>query len=262
MRTLTRMQMNRPNTKGEVQRSDLMRLLSEAGGVDMNDGNGPIHVLLDFDPHENESLERMDNAALIDRVRKRVRRVGIRCNLTLQLVPEETTAERTRSVLHATPLRCSRALAMRHIVHSGNFVMADTVFLCTPASVHAHVSKDGHTVVGALCSDMATLVEGAQKVVVVPPSRLPRLSKTDSNGSTGAVAAGTRDAAAFERLKVSLEPFSSARVLVLEAASELEKRLGDVLSAPCAAGAEGSSPAEAVAAAVAAAADATAPAQN
>eukprot|EP00892_Ulva_mutabilis_P007983 jgi/Ulvmu1/5557/UM023_0093.1 len=261
MRTLTRMQMNRPSGQGEVQRSDLMRLLSEAGGVDMNDGNGPIHLLLDFDPHENASLERMDNATLIDRVRKRVRRVGIRCNLTLQLVPEETTAERTRSVLHATPLRCSRALALRHIVHSGNFIMADTVFLCTPASIHANASKDGHTVVGSLCSDMATLVEGAQKVVVVPPSKLPRLSKADANGEegTGAKAKATepRDAAAFERLKVSLEPFSTARVLVLNAASELESRLGAVLAAPCAVDAEGASPAQAVADAVASAAQAT-----
>lgn len=229
--------MNRPQGKSEVQRSDLMRLLSAAGGVDMNDGNGPIHVLLDFDPQSNAPLEKMDNAVLIDRVRKRVRRVGIRCNLTLQLVPEETTAERTRSVLHATPLRSSRALALRHIVHIGNFMMADTVFLCTPASMHAKVAQDGHTVVGALCSDMATLVEGAQKVVVVPPSKLPRLSKQDAVAGAQGVAPETRDAAAFERLKVSLKPFSSDRVLVLNTASELEARLKEVLSTPPAASA-------------------------
>lgn len=221
--------MNRPQGNGEVQRSDLMRLLSAAGGVDMNDGNGPIHVLLDFDPQSNAPLEQMDNATLIDRVRKRVRRVGIRCNLTLQLVPEETAAERTRSVLHATPLRCSRALALRHIVHSGNFLMADTVFLCTPASMHANAAQDGHSVIGALCSDMATLVEGAQKVVVVPPSKLPRLSKPESEGEEGK-AAEPRYAAAFERLKVSLKPFSPDRVLVLNAASELETRLSEVLA--------------------------------
>lgn len=250
MRTLARMQMNRP--QGPDKNSDLIRNLTKPDGVDMNDGAGPIHALFDFDPQSNAPLERVDNAMLIDRVRKRVRRVGIRCNLTLQLVPEETTAERTRSVLHATPLRCSRSLALRHIVHSGNFMMADTVFLCTPTSMHANAAHDGHTVIGALCSDMATLVEGAQKVVVVPPSKLPRLSKGRDAGGEAAQGGATRDTAAFERLKVSLKPFSPERVLVLGGANELQGRLTEVL-APAPAGAAVTAAAQATPAPAAAA---------
>jgi hypothetical protein len=217
-----------------------MRLLRAADGVDLNDGNGSLHVLLDFDPQEGAPLEAVDNATLISRVRKRTRRNGIRCNLTLQLLPEETTAGRTRSVLHATPLRASRSLALRHIVHTRGLTMAEAVFLCTPASMLAHASQQGYTVVGSLTSDMATLVEGAQTVVVVPPSRETRLGKSmrhgkavrSSRSAPGAVPADGRDQQAFNRLTVSLEPFSEDRVVVLNAAGELEGCLTRLLAQP------------------------------
>jgi hypothetical protein len=84
-------------------------------------------------------------------------------------------------------------------------------------------------VVGALCSDMATLVEGAQAVVVVPPTRQMRLSRS-LDGELKAPSNGlTRDSAAFERLKVSLKPFIESRVIVLNEATELEGVLTRIL---------------------------------
>lgn len=240
MRSLTRMQMNRPSehsTKVAPNSSNVMRMVRTADGADQNEGTGPLHVMLDFDPEDQAPLQAVDNATLIDRVRKRTRRVGIRCTLTLQLLPEETQSDKnTHSVLHATPLRASRSLALRHIVQSRNFAMSDAVFLCTPASMHERVEQDGFTVVGSLCSDMAQLVEGAQKVVVVPASRQMKLGADEVDGAATVPPAGTqqgaRDQKAFNRLKVSLKPFEVERVNVLQTAGQLEGVLPGMLSAP------------------------------
>ena len=239
MRSLTRMQMNRPcehSAKVAPNSSNVMRMVRSTDGADKNEGNGPLHVMLDFDPEDQAPLQAVDNATLIDKVRKRTRRVGIRCTLTLQLLPEETQSdEHTHSVLHATPLRASRSLALRHIVQSRNFAMSDAVFLCTPASMHERAEQDGFTVVGSLCSDMAQLVEGAQKVVVVPPSKQMKLgaSAVDAAASVQPADAGQgdRDQKAFNRLKVSLKPFEVERVVVLQTAGQLEGVLPGMLSA-------------------------------
>lgn len=112
--------------------------------------------------------------------------------------------------------------------------MADAVFLCTPVSMHECTEKDGYTVVGSLCSDMATLMEGAQKVVVVPPTKQMKLGASTelSDFPTDAKTQGARDQKAFNRLKVSLKPYDESRVKVLKAASELEGVLPGLLSAP------------------------------
>ena len=85
-RTLSRMQVNRPtsHTK-DTKESDVLRMLKDADGVDRNDGNGPLHVLLDLAPQETSPLSKLDNATLIGKIRKRARRAGVRINLTLQV---------------------------------------------------------------------------------------------------------------------------------------------------------------------------------
>lgn len=215
VRTLTRLRVNR-QAKGdggaEDKKSDVMRVPAE----DPNDGNGPLHVLLDFDPEsDNAPLASFDNATLSERVRKLLRRNGVRCNLTLQLVPAD---EGTRSLVHATPLRASRALALRHIVQRfARLSMPSSVYVCTPASVHAKGESQGFTLLGTPVSDTMPLVEGAQRVVIVPPTKQMRLSvnldELDLNGGGDAVT--KRDVQAFEKLKVTLEPFSEDRIHVL-----------------------------------------------
>lgn len=232
-RTLTRMQVARaPPGKGREKRSDVLRMLTAADGVDFNDGNGPYHVLLALDPKEASPLQQLDNAALLSKVRKRTRHAGVRVNLTLQLAPGQTGAGgETQSVLHATPLRASRALALRHIMQTHGFELSAALFLCTPASVHKKGNKGAlGTMLGTLCSDMAQLVEGAQRVVVVPPKTQVEVStRAENERPEKAAKEGKRNAAAFERLKVSLEPYSEARVAVLDDAAELPEALQKAL---------------------------------
>jgi hypothetical protein len=237
VRTLTWVRVNRATNRGasaeERHRSDVIRVPSE----DPNDKNGPLHVLLDFGPEENAPLAAYDNATLIERVRKRTRRVGVRCNLTLQLVPGDGGDGGdgpTRSVLHATPLRASRGLALRHIVQRfDDLSMTTAVYVCTPASVHAKSSKQGYTLLGTLCSDTAPLVEGAQKVLIVPPSRQMQLSRSlddvAAEVATKSASASGRDRTAFEKLKVTLEPYSEARIHVLSDAMAVREALDRVV---------------------------------
>jgi hypothetical protein len=183
-----RMQVNRATRPegetGNEKTSDVLRMLKAADGVDVNDGNGPLHVLLDLDPQEASPLREIDNATLITKVRKRCRRAGVRVNLTLQLAPEEKTQDLvTRSVLHATPLRSSRALALRHIMYLFDCAMSEALFLCTPASAKVKGAGRAYSVLGTLCSDLAQLVEGGQLVLVVPPRRQMRLSRAISDAS-------------------------------------------------------------------------------
>lgn len=72
----------------------------------------------------------------------------------MQLVPE--TGERTRSILHATPMRASRPLAVRHLAAAHGLDLAASTFLCLPTSVEK--GSDGHTL-GTLCSDTVSLVQ-------------------------------------------------------------------------------------------------------
>lgn len=68
MRTLTRMQVHRKPmhaaNKGEKV-SDVMRAMPD----DMNDGNGPLHVILNVQPEEDSPLQRIDNATILGKVR-------------------------------------------------------------------------------------------------------------------------------------------------------------------------------------------------
>lgn len=107
-------------------------------------------------------------------VRKRTRRAGVRVNLTLQLLPQD--GGETSSVLHATPLRASRGLALRHIARTFDIPMGRVIFLCTPVSVRPAVG-DGGTRISTLVSDLAALVEGAQRVLVVPPRKMMKISR-------------------------------------------------------------------------------------
>jgi hypothetical protein len=228
-RKLTRLQLSRGQV-GTPHEGDVLQMMTAANGVDFNDGNGPFHILLALHPKEVSALHRLDSTTIFQKVRKRMRAAGVRVNLTLQLAPEAGSQDsgKTTSVMHATPLRASRALALRHIAHSNGFSMSQAVFLCTPSSVHAKSNTAGGTVLGTLCSDMSQLVEGAQKVVVVPPRHQVWMSQELSEGGAGQVG-DKRGVAAYKRLKVSLEPYDEQRVLVLAAADELSQTLQELL---------------------------------
>lgn len=60
------------------------------------------------------------STAVVDRLRRRLRSNGFRAHLTLQMVPE---GDDLISNVHITPLRASRALALRYIANKFNLDM-------------------------------------------------------------------------------------------------------------------------------------------
>jgi hypothetical protein len=203
-------------------------MLTASNGVDFNDGNGPFHILLALEPKEGSALHRVDDTTIFNKVRKRMRAAGVRVNLTLQLAPKEGERdERIQSVLHCTPLRASRALALRHITQNNGLSMSQALFLCTPSSVHPKNEMSEGTMLGTLCSDMGQLVEGAQKVVVVRPSQQVWMSQ-DLGEGTGQ-ADTERGVAAYDRLKVLLGPYDEKRVIVLAETDKLSGTLQELL---------------------------------
>ena len=60
------------------------------------------------------------STAVVDRLRRRLRSNGFRAHLTLQMVPED---DDLISNVHITPLRASRALALRYIANKFNLDM-------------------------------------------------------------------------------------------------------------------------------------------
>lgn len=60
------------------------------------------------------------STAVVDRLRRRLRSNGFRAHLTLQMVPED---DDLISNVHITPLRASRALALRFIANKFNLDM-------------------------------------------------------------------------------------------------------------------------------------------
>ena len=60
------------------------------------------------------------STAVVDRLRRRLRSNGFRAHLTLQMVPED---DDLISNVHITPLRASRALALRYLANKFNLDM-------------------------------------------------------------------------------------------------------------------------------------------
>lgn len=69
------------------------------------------------------------STAVVDRLRRRLRSNGFRAHLTLQMVPEQGDLI---SNVHITPLRASRALALRFLANKFNLDM-ERVTVSTPS---------------------------------------------------------------------------------------------------------------------------------
>jgi hypothetical protein len=70
--------------------------------------------------------------------------------------------------LHLTPLRGSRALALRHLAYTHKVDMSSLVLVATAKDVEPCTSGPAGPAKFA-CSDMEDLVAGVQGVLVVPP---------------------------------------------------------------------------------------------
>ncbi len=78
------------------------------------------------------------STAVVDRLRRRLRSNGFRAHLTLQMVPED---DDLISNVHITPLRASRALALRYLANKFNLDMERITVrsLTLPRSMHARL---------------------------------------------------------------------------------------------------------------------------
>ncbi|KAF6252365.1 hypothetical protein COO60DRAFT_1287118 [Scenedesmus sp. NREL 46B-D3] len=104
-----------------------------------------------------------EQLALIGRIQRRFRRSGLRTQLVSQLDGGDIK-------LHITPLRGSRALALRHLTYSHKVDMTSLVLVCCARDMSpgADGSAGAAGVAKFACSDMEDVVAGVQGVLVVP----------------------------------------------------------------------------------------------
>jgi hypothetical protein len=151
-------------------------------------------------------------AAVTERLRRRLRAKGLRAQHTLQLVPRGA-GEDYLAVLHLTPIRASRALALRHLARRLGLGPDDfAVAALAPELVALGAdSGDGGAVVGPYVSDLVDLVGGAQRVFVLPRVEGAPAAPAEHGGHLAASPLG-----------VPLAPFDGcARVAVVEDAAAL-----------------------------------------
>ena len=70
---------------GRLFQGGVVKILTRASATEADDGNGPMHCLLDLGSEEGTAMDKVDHATLIGYVRKHMRGVGIRCSFTLQV---------------------------------------------------------------------------------------------------------------------------------------------------------------------------------
>jgi len=158
-------------------------------GEEPEGGVHPRHICVDLDPETQGILSAGMGpkarsagsvrlaSAVTERLKRRLRTKGFRANYTLQFVPQDGPSNEHFAVLHITPVRASRPLALRAISHQLNIPMDNFIVVAMPSVVFGQSLADA--VVGPATSDVADLVAGAQKVIVVRPESNAAQSKED-----------------------------------------------------------------------------------
>lgn len=138
-------------------------------------GVHPHHICVELDPETQNILASgmgpkvrstpsvMLATRVTERLKRRMRTKGFRANYTLQIVPSRGAAEDQVAVLHITPVRASRPLALRAIAHRlGLPIEAFTLIL--PTDVRGTSVADA--VVYQATNDTPDLISGALNVFV------------------------------------------------------------------------------------------------
>lgn len=143
-------------------------------------GVHPRHFCLELDPDSIDILcsglgprtKNMNLAKLtalsVGRLKNRLRSKGFRANYTLQVVPAAGKAGHV-SVLHITPIRASRPLALRWYANKAGLSMADFVTTIFPACMRGTDSLDGSLI--PWTSDARDLIAGMQHTQIVLDNR-------------------------------------------------------------------------------------------
>jgi sucrose-phosphate synthase len=152
-------------------------------------GVHPRHICVDLDPETQGILAAGMGpkarsagsvrlaSAVTERLKRRLRTKGFRANYTLQLVPQDGPSSEHLAVLHITPVRASRPLALRAISHQLNIPMDNFIVIALPPVVFG--DNLAEAVVGPATSDVADLIAGAQKAIVVTPESTAAQTKKD-----------------------------------------------------------------------------------
>jgi hypothetical protein len=110
-----------------------------------------------------QPLTAQDLALLISRIKRRLRRSGLRAQVIAQ---QDVGATK----LHILPLRGSRALALRHLTYTHRVDMSSLVLVAAAKALAPGAGGAPAGVGRFACSDAEDLVAGVQGVLVVPPA--------------------------------------------------------------------------------------------
>ena len=137
-------------------------------------GVHPRHICLELDPEtvqilssgmgpKAKTMNPLTLAAMgVNRLKNKVRSKGFRANYTLQIIPE---GEEYLAVLHITPVRASRPLALRWLANKLGLSMDNFTMAVFPATITGTNGMDGIMV--PWTSDAVDLVAGMQKCDII-----------------------------------------------------------------------------------------------
>ncbi|GAB4822201.1 hypothetical protein N2152v2_009247 [Parachlorella kessleri] len=217
---------SQPSAENSLRRLPKLKELLYNVGQDPQAGVHPRHFCLELDPETQAILAtgmgpRRDQGSpqylrsVVDRLKRRLRSRGFRANYNLQLVPQEDGTP--LGVLQITPVRASRALALRFLAHRLGLDSSRITVLALAPEVDK--GSQGELLAGLYTSDGDEILEGAHRVVVIPMGR-------PSDGRP-ALSLGTLT----KGLGVSLEPWQTAgdRLVLLGGLEEVGQGVGKVL---------------------------------
>lgn len=137
--------------------------------IRVESNSGTHHLVVNLRQGESEgaatagglAVSASEQVTLIGRIKRRFRNSGMRTQVVAQL-------ENGDIKLHITPLRGSRALALRHLTYKHKVDMTSLVLVCCARELQTGPDgQAGHAKFA--CSDMEDVVAGVQGVLVVPP---------------------------------------------------------------------------------------------
>lgn len=173
-RMLRKIVSSKTTTDGHKQRLPRLKELLYNVMEEPATGVHPRHFCLELDPEtinilcsglgpriKTMSLSQLTSLS-VGRLKNRLRSRGFRANYTLQVVPE---ADEYLAVLHITPIRASRPLALRWYANKAGINMGDCMTTVFPACIRGIKSLDGSLV--PWTTDARDLIAGMQRTQIV-----------------------------------------------------------------------------------------------
>eukprot|EP01026_Neomeris_dumetosa_P042802 TRINITY_DN3573_c0_g1_i5.p1 TRINITY_DN3573_c0_g1~~TRINITY_DN3573_c0_g1_i5.p1 ORF type:complete len:1098 (-),score=219.39 TRINITY_DN3573_c0_g1_i5:655-3948(-) len=143
-----------------ISRDDIANLSDDAPKVAPSQfETGPYHILLQMNKDAVDSS--VTNADIFNGIMKKMRTTGTRINMAVQSVPIKEDNGKQLTMLHITPKRASRALALRYLSIVFEIPMENqSVFVCPKTVVGNQLNS--------YVSDIEDLIGGASKAYIVP----------------------------------------------------------------------------------------------